>query len=259
MAPMALVPEPEKRSLAHDRLKADMTGRLAGRLALITGASRGIGRAVAKAYAAEGAHVILAARTQGGLDEVDDEIRAAGGTATLVPLDLTDGPLVDGLGPTLYKRFGQLDIVVANGAILGPVTPLVNVSDAQWNAVIATNLTANWRLIRSLDPLLRAAEHGRAIFVSSAAAFKCRAYWGPYSISKAALEALAKTYAEEVATTPVKVSILDPGRTRTAMRAAAMPGEDPMSLPAPETLTELFITLAMPSSTVHGEVVRAQE
>ncbi len=235
-----------------------MAKRLAGRIALVTGASRGIGRAVAEAYGREGAHVIAAARTQGGLEELDDVIRAGGGACTLVPLDMMDAAKVDGLGPTLFQRFGRLDIVVANAAILGPLSPLGHISDKDWFDVMATNVTANWRLIRTLDPLLKASDAGRAIFVSSGTVAKCRAYWGPYSVSKAALEALAKTYANEVAETPVRVSIVDPGATRTAMRAKAMPGENPATLPTPESLTDLFVRLALPSSTEHGAVIQAR-
>jgi NAD(P)-dependent dehydrogenase (short-subunit alcohol dehydrogenase family) len=232
--------------------------RLAGRTALITGASRGIGRAVALAYAREGAHLVLVARTQGGLTELDDEVKALGASATLVQLDMTDGAKLDGLGPSLATRFPTLDIVIGNAAILGPLSPLGHIKDSDWENVMATNLTSNWRLIRTLDPLLRAAPAGRGIFVSSAAASKCRAYWGPYSVSKAALEALVKTYANEVASTPVRVNLLDPGATRTAMRATAMPGEDPATLPTPESLTELFIEMALPSYSENGAVVNAR-
>ena len=222
---------------------------------MITGASRGIGRAVALAYAREGAHVVLVARTVGGLEEVDDEIRALGSSATLAPLDLRDGEKVDGLGPTIYQRWGRLDIVVGNAGILGPSSPLAHISDEDWQEALDINLTANWRLIRTADPLLRRSDAGRAIFVTSNAAQSAKAYRGPYSITKAALDALVKTYAAEVATTDVKVNLISPGPTATGMRAQAMPGEDPATLPSPDDLTELFVELASPQYRKHGEIV----
>lgn len=222
---------------------------------MITGASRGIGRAVALAYAREGAHVVLVARTVGGLEEVDDEIRALGSSATLAPLDLRDGEKVDGLGPTIYQRWGRLDIVVGNAGILGPSSPLSHISDEDWQEALDINLTANWRLIRTADPLLRRSDAGRAIFVTSNAAKSAKAYRGPYSITKAALDALVRTYAAEVATTDVKVNLISPGPTATAMRAQAMPGEDPATLPSPDDLTELFVELASPECRKHGEIV----
>ena len=222
---------------------------------MITGASRGIGRAVALAYAREGAHVVLVARTVGGLEEVDDEIRALGSSATLAPLDLRDGEKVDGLGPTIYQRWGRLDIVVGNAGILGPSSPLAHISDEDWQEALDINLTANWRLIRTADPLLHRSDAGRAIFVTSNAAQSAKAYRGPYSITKAALDALVRTYAAEVATTDVKVNLISPGPTATAMRAQAMPGEDPATLPSPDDLTELFVELASPECRKHGEIV----
>jgi NAD(P)-dependent dehydrogenase (short-subunit alcohol dehydrogenase family) len=229
--------------------------RLAGRIALVTGATRGIGRAVATAFAREGAHVILAARTQGALEEVDDEIRAAGGTASLVQLDLRNGDDIDNLGPSLYQRFERLDIFVGNAGVLGPISPLGHISVDDWDEVMDVNVKANWRLIRTLDPLLRRSDAGRAIFVTSGSAQKCRAYWGPYSISKAALDALVKTYAAEVADSDLRVNLLSPGPIATAMRAKAMPGEDPATLPRPEDLCETFIALALPACQSHGEIV----
>lgn len=228
--------------------------RLSGRIALVTGASRGIGRAVAIAFAKEGAHTILLARTTGALEEVDDEIRAVGGVATLVQLDLRKGDKVDTLGPTLYQRWGKLDILVGNAGILGPLSPLSHVTNDAWAAVIETNLSANWRLIRTCDPLLRRSDAGRAIFVSSGAAAAEQAYWGPYAVSKAGLEALVKTYAHEVATTTVRVNLVSPGPVRTQMRAKAFPGENAGKLPAPETVTPLFIELALPEQTANGQV-----
>src|SRR5262245_621086 len=172
-----------------------MAGRLAGRIALVTGASRGIGFAIAKALAAEGAHVVALARTVGGLEELDDAIRVAGGTATLVPADLKDYPALDRLGAALFERFSRLDILIGNGGILGKLTPLAHVDPKLWDEVMAVNVTANWRLIRSLDLLLRQADNGRALFMTTGAARSFTAYWGPYAVSKAALEALVKTYA----------------------------------------------------------------
>lgn len=218
--------------------------QLAGRLALVTGASRGIGRAVAIGFAREGAHVILLARTVGGLEETDDAIRSIGGAATLVTLDLRKSDKVDQLGPTIFQRWGKLDILVGNAGVLGPLSPLPHVTADAFAEVIDVNLTANWRLIRSLDPLLRRSDAGRAIFVSSGAATSNTAYWGPYSIAKAGLEALVRTWAAELESTPVKVNLINPGPIRTGMRAKAFPGEDPGTLKTPEDLVPLFVRLA---------------
>lgn len=233
-------------------------GRLVGRIALVTGASRGIGAAVARRFAAEGAQLILAARTVGALEEVDDAIRLAGGArATLVPLDLLQGDQIDRLGGAVFERFGRLDVLVGNAGALGTLSPVAHVSAKDWNAVIATNLTANFRLIRALDPLLRRSPAGRAIFVTSGLGIRPLAYWGPYAASKAALEMLARVYAAEVETTAIRVNLLDPGVVRTAMRAEAFPGEDPNTLPAPDAITERFVELAEASCMRHGERVRA--
>jgi NAD(P)-dependent dehydrogenase (short-subunit alcohol dehydrogenase family) len=231
--------------------------RLKDRIALITGASRGIGRAVAEKFAAEGAHVLLVARTQEALEPVDDAIKANGGAATLIPLNLAHGPKIDALGPAIYERFGMLDILVGNAAILGRLSPLPHIPSQHWEQVMRINVTANWRLIRTLDPLLRRSDAGRVIFVtSSRAAEEGRAYWAPYSVSKAALECLAKTYANETRDSEVKVNLIDPGATATRMRAEAYPGEDQRSLQTPQDIAERFVPLAMPDWLETGQIVQ---
>ncbi len=234
------------------------TGRLAGRVALVTGASRGIGAAVARRFAAEGANVILTARTTAGLEEVDDAIRQSGGAAaaTLVPLDLLEPGEVDKLGPAIAERFGRLDILVGNAGVLGTLTPVHQIEPSEWDEVLAVNLTANWRLIRTLDPLLRRSDAGRAMFVSSGVAGG-RAYWGSYAVSKTALEGLVLTWAQETAKTSLRVNLIDPGGVRTTMRTTAFPGEDPMTLPTPDEIADVFVELAEPACDRHGEVVRA--
>ena len=232
-------------------------GRLQGRIAVITGASRGIGAAVARRFAREGAHVVLVARTVGGLEEVDDAVRAAGGSATLVPLDLLDFAAIDRLGGTIAKRHGRLDVLVGNAATLGGLRPMGHFPPDEWDRVFALNVTANWRLIRGFDALLRASDAGRAIFVTSGAARLSVAYWGAYSASKAALESIARIYAAEVAKTTVRVNLLDPGEVRTRMRAEAMPGEDPMTLPHPDEIAGAFVDLAAPDCRLNGEIVTA--
>lgn len=227
---------------------------LAGRVAVVTGASRGIGRAAALALAGAGAHVIAVARTQGALEELDDAIVAAGSSATLVPLDLTDYDGIDRLGGAIHERWKRLDIVVGNAGILGTLTPLGHVTPKAWAQVMDVNVTANWRLLRSLDPLLRASDAGRAVFVTSGAAQKCRAYWGAYAVSKAALDALVRTYAAETETTPVRAMLLNPGPLRTAMRRAAMPGEDADTLRTPEDLAPAFVRLTRPDWTESGKI-----
>ncbi len=236
-----------------------MAGRLAGKIALVTGASRGIGAAVAEAFAREGAHLVLAARTVGGLEEVDDRVRAAGGAATLVPLDLRDFTKIDELAAAIYERFKRLDILVGNAAEFGTFSPLGHIDPKLWGEVIDLNLTANWRLIRAMDPLLRAAEHGRAIFVTSGIAQNPRAYWGPYAVSKAGLEALVKTYAAEIEKTNVRANLIGPGVVRTRLRARVFPGEDPMNLPPPESVADAFVALALPECERNGEVVNASD
>jgi NAD(P)-dependent dehydrogenase (short-subunit alcohol dehydrogenase family) len=227
------------------------------RIALVTGASRGIGRAAALALAEAGCHVILSARTSGALEEVDDEITEAGGSASILKLDLANGSDLDALGPTLYERWQQLDVLVASGGVLGRLSPLAHLIDDVWEETIRVNLTANWRLIRTLDPLLRRAPAGRAVFLTSRAATRIRAYWGAYAASKAGLDALVKTYAAETATTPVKVNLLEPGPTRTRMRAQAYPGEDASTVKSPESLAPLILELTSPDCTRSGEVVSA--
>jgi NAD(P)-dependent dehydrogenase (short-subunit alcohol dehydrogenase family) len=229
--------------------------RLKDRIALITGASRGIGRAVAEKFADEGAHVLLLARNRKALERVDDAIRAKGAKASLIPLELSDGKSIDALGPTLYERFGKLDIFVGNAALLGRLSPLTHIPSEHWDRVIAVNVTSNWRLIRTLDPLLKLSDAGRVIFVTSGVAREKRAYWAPYSVSKAALESLAKTYASETSDTPIKVNIIDPGATATRMRHEAYPGEDQARLPRPEDVAEAFVPLAMPDYAGTGMLI----
>ena len=229
-------------------------GRLESAVALITGASRGIGRAVARRFADEGAHVVAVARTTGGLEELDDEIRSAGGhAATLVPLDLADFEGIDRLGGALFERHGRLDVLVGNAGQLGTLSPTGHIDPQTWQQVMDINVTANWRLIRSMDPLLRQAPAGRAIFVTSGITQTTAPYWSAYATSKAALEALVLTYASEVKKTNVRVNLLAPGVVRTAMRSKAFPSEKPETLAAPEDVTGLFVELAVPSCTRHGE------
>lgn len=229
---------------------------LTGKIALITGASKGIGAAVAKAYARAGAHVILIGRNQKKLESVDDAIRAEGGEATLMPLDLLKMDDLDKLAPILYDRFGKLDIFVGNAGLLGTLGPLPQISPREFQHVMDTNVTVNYRLLRALDSMLRASDHGRVIFVSTGEdVVKGRAYWGTYSISKAALEAMARVYAAETEKTNLRVNIVNPGAVRTDMRASAKPGEDPMSLPAPEDVTDIFLSLAASECTQHGKII----
>jgi len=227
---------------------------LLDRLAVVTGASRGIVRAAALAVAGPVAHVIALARTQGALAELDDEIRAAGSSATLVPLDLKDYAGIDRLGLDLHERVGRLDVLVGNAGILGGLSPLDHVKAKAWDEVMAVNVTANWRLIRALDRLLRSSDAGRVVFVSSGVAALALAYWGPYAVSKAALEALARTYAAETATTNVRVNLFTPGPIRTRMRAQAFPGEDPTTLETPDRPAEKIVDLCLPSMQESGKL-----
>lgn len=233
-----------------------MAKALEGRIAVITGASRGIGRAVALRYASEGAHVILIARTIAALEEVDDEIQALGGKATLVPMNLREFDKIDQMGQALYDRFGKIDILVGNAGFLGDLTPMSHLKVKMWNEVMDTNVTANFRLIRSMEPLLKQSDAGRAIFLSSGTTKKPRAYWAAYAVSKAALENMVQTWSMELNKTNIKANLIDPGATRTRMRAQAYPGENPDSLKSPEVLTDLFVELALPTCDKQGEVVR---
>jgi NAD(P)-dependent dehydrogenase (short-subunit alcohol dehydrogenase family) len=232
---------------------------LSGRLALVTGASRGIGYFLAKGLAECGAHVIAVARTTGGLEELDDEIKKAGGSATLVPLDLTDMQGIDRLGGAIHERWGKLDILVANAGVLGTISPIGHVEAKVFDRVMAVNVTAVWRLIRTADPLLRNSDAPRVMLLSSSAAHKCKPYWGPYSASKAAVEALARTWAGETGKFGFKVNSVDPGATRTAMRAQAVPGEDPNTLPHPSEVAEAILPLASPSLEVTGQLFDVRE
>ena len=219
---------------------------LVNRIALVTGASRGIGAATARALARAGAHVVAVARTVGGLEELDDAIRAAGGAATLVPLNVTDGEGLARLGVALRDRYGRLDVMVGNAGILGPASPLDHITPKDWDEVMKVNVTANWQLICAMDALLRRSDAGRAVFVTSGAAHNIRAYLGLYATSKAALEALARTYAAETEKTAVRVNLFNPGPTRTRMRAQLMPGEDPATLPTPDEVAEKIVELCLP-------------
>jgi NAD(P)-dependent dehydrogenase (short-subunit alcohol dehydrogenase family) len=232
-----------------------MTQRMKGRVALVTGASRGIGRAASVALGAEGAHVICVARTVGGLEETDDAIQKAGGSATLVPLNLKDFAAIDRLGASIFERWKKLDAFLGNAGVLGVLTPLGHLDPKVFQELVDINVIANWRLIRSLDPLLRLSDAGRALFVSSTVAREIRPYWGGYAMTKAALESLAFTYAAECATSHVKVNVLNPGPIRTLMRAKAMPGEDPSTLPRPEDLAPLIVELLLPENQKQGELV----
>jgi NAD(P)-dependent dehydrogenase (short-subunit alcohol dehydrogenase family) len=227
---------------------------LHGRIALVTGASRGIGRAVALELARGGAHIIAVARTQGALEELDDEIVAAGSSATLVPLNLTDFDAIDRLSQAIGERWGKLDILFGNAGALGPLSPLGHVLPKEWQSVMDVNVTANWRLIRAMADLLQGSDAGRAVFVTSGAAHKAMAYWGPYGVSKAALDALVRTYAAETATTPVKVMLVSPGPLRTKMRAEAMPGENPQTLRTPQDLAPRIVRLMTPDWPHSGMV-----
>lgn len=237
---------------------------LTGRIALVTGASRGIGYFIAKHMAAAGAHVIAVARTVGGLEELDDEIKAENartgkGAATLVPLDLADMAGIDRLGGAIHERWGKLDILVANAAVLGVIAPIGHVEAKTFEKVMTINVTATWRLIRSVDPLLRFSDAGRAILLSAGSAHTARAFWAPYAASKAAVETLARSWANETISLPLRVNSVDPGATRTAMRAQAVPGENPETLPHPSEIAANILPLASPDLTQTGQLFDARE
>ena len=236
------------------------TPTLSGRVALVTGATRGIGRAIALGLARGGCHVIAVGRTQGALEELDDEILTMNGErATLVPLDIIDGDGVDRLGAAMFERWGRLDILIAAAGVLGVTTPVPHMDPQVWDKVMAVNLTANYRLIRSMDPLLRKAEAGRAVFLTSGAARRPRAFWGAYAASKAGLEVLAAVYADEVEHTALRIALVNPGPMRTRMRAAAFPGEDPAALPAPEEIVPMILELVGPGSNPKPQVLNFAE
>ncbi len=231
-----------------------MTKPLAARIALVTGASRGIGYAAALALAKAGAHVVAVARTQGGLEELDDAITTAGGSATLVPLNLTDLDGIARLGAALHERYGRLDILLGNAGIAGPSSPLGHIDLKPWSDVIAVNVTANFQLIRCMEPLLRRSDSGRAVFITSGAASKANAYLGPYAASKAALDTLVRVWANETAITPIRVNLFSPGPIRTRMRAQVFPGEDPMTLDTPDQVAEFILPMCAPSWTESGKL-----
>ncbi|WP_050627541.1 SDR family NAD(P)-dependent oxidoreductase [Bradyrhizobium viridifuturi] len=231
-----------------------MTKPLASRIALVTGASRGIGYATSVALAKAGAHVVAVARTQGGLEELDDEIRKHGGSATLVPLSLTDYEGIARLGLALHERHSKLDILVGNAGTAGPSSPLGHIELKPWNDVMAINVTANFQLIRCMDPLLRQSDAGRAVFVTSGVAHKASAYLGPYAASKAALDALVRSWANETANTPLRVNLFSPGPIRTRMRAQVFPGEDPMTLDTPDMAAEFIVPMCAPEWTETGKL-----
>jgi NAD(P)-dependent dehydrogenase (short-subunit alcohol dehydrogenase family) len=231
-----------------------MTKPLASRIALVTGASRGIGHATALALAKAGAHVVAVARTQGGLEELDDAITAAGGSATLVPLNLTDSDGIARLGAALHERHGKLDILVGNAGSAGPSAPRGHIDLKPWSDVVAVNVTANFQLIRCMEPLLRQSDAGRAVFITSGVATKATAYLGPYAASKAALDTMVRVWAAETAITPIRVNLFSPGPIRTRMRAQVFPGEDPMTLEPPEQVAEFIVPMCAPSWTESGKL-----
>jgi NAD(P)-dependent dehydrogenase (short-subunit alcohol dehydrogenase family) len=235
-----------------------MTGRPDGRVALVTGASRGIGAAAAVELGRRGLHVVLVARTPGGLEETDDAIRAAGGSATLLPLDLTEGAQLDMLGPSILQRFGRLDVLVGCAGTLGKLTPVAHITDRDFSRTMAINVEAGLRLIRTCAPLLVAGPAGRAVFVTARAARHPRAYWGLYGATKAAMEHLVLCWAEETERTPLRINLFDPGAVATRLRRAAMPGEDASRLPKPEDVAPLLADFCGEEETRHGQVLRRE-
>jgi NAD(P)-dependent dehydrogenase (short-subunit alcohol dehydrogenase family) len=232
-----------------------MAGILQGRVALVTGASRGIGAATAIELGRLGAHVVLTARTQGGLEETDDAIREAGGTATLLPMDLQDTSSLDKIGPSIYTRFDRLDILVHAAGTLGKLTPVSHILDGDWTEAMSVNLAATWRLIRSCAPVLVASDAGRAVFVTDARARQPGAYWGTYGASKAGMEHLVLTWAAELRDTNLRVNLFDPGVVASRLRGNAMPGENPSTLPKPASVAPALAALCLPSETRHGLIV----
>lgn len=231
-----------------------MSPNLTSRIAVVTGASRGIGYATARVLAKAGAHIVAVARTQGALEELDDEIRKDGGSATLVPLSMTDSDGIARLGAALHERHGRIDILVSNAGVAGPSSPLGHIDLKPWNDVISVNLTANFQLIRCMEPLLRASDAGRAVFVTAGSAQRAPGYRGPYAASKAALEALVRVWAAETASTPIRVNLFSPGPIRTRMRATVFPGEDPMTLDTPEQVAEFIVPMCAPAWTETGKL-----
>ncbi|MFK7792012.1 MAG: SDR family NAD(P)-dependent oxidoreductase [Devosiaceae bacterium] len=241
---------------ANDDTKPAITpGSSDARVVVVTGASRGIGYAVAKAFGAAGAHVIALARTSGALEELDDAIQSAGGSATLVPVDLKDHDAIDRMGLALYERFGRVDVLVGNAGVLGTITPLSHIKPKDFDTLVSVNITANYRLIRSMDPLLRASPAGRAVFLTSGMAHQAKPFWSGYAMSKAALDAMVATYASEMENTSVRVNLLNPGPVRTALRAKAIPGEDPSTLPMPDSVVEHVMRLTDVSFSQTGMVL----
>jgi len=232
---------------------------LSDRIALVTGASRGIGGALALELAQAGAHVVAVARTVGGLEDLDDKIKTVGGSATLVPLDVKDSEGIARLALALNDRYQRLDVFVGNAGILGPLSPLSHVEPKDWDNLIAVNITANWQFIRCMDVLLKRSQAGRAVFLTSGVAHMGRAYWGPYAASKAALEALVRTYAAECATTSVRANLFAPGPTRTRMYASAFPGVDPLTVPTPEEVAKAIVPLCLPDCAENGKLYNFRE
>ncbi len=231
-----------------------MSKPLADRIALVTGASRGIGAALALQLAETGAHVVAVARTVGGLEELDDKIKAVGSSATLVPLDMKDSDGIARLALALNERYGRLDVLVGNAGLLTVPSPVGHIDQKDWDNVIAVNLSANWHLIRALDPLLKAAAAGRAVFITSAVAYFARPYFALYAASKAGLDQLVRTYAAECDSTKVRVNLFSPGQTRTRMMATAFPGIDPETLPTPEQVAKTIVPLCLPECGESGKI-----
>jgi NAD(P)-dependent dehydrogenase (short-subunit alcohol dehydrogenase family) len=244
--------QPDQGHSATVQPAAPQQGHTDARVVVVTGASRGIGYTLAKAFGAAGAHVVAVARTVGGLEELDDAIKAEGGSATLVPLDLKDHDAIDQMGLALYERFGKVDVLVGNAGILGPITPVGHIKPKDFEELLSVNVTANYRLIRSLDPLLRQSPAGRALFLTSGRARKATPFWAGYAMSKAALDAIVRTYAAEMINTPVRANLLSPGPIRTAMRARAVPGEDPKTVATADSLIEPVMKLTDPGFAQTG-------